>query len=169
MEKEIVIIDSAKIKWKGHFDFKVLYNKLKDWLVNEGYGEPKEKLYAEKIKPTGSKNMEIVWTASKIEEDYFGLLIKIQFFGINIEDVEVTNDEGKKLKLNNGEIEIKFTSVLTLDINSRFGKGPNISIQQKFYEKYIILDNIEKQKIELYEKTMDIIDLTKNYLNLYRL
>ena len=122
-----------------------------------------------KLSQQDQKIWKFVWTASKIEEDYFGLLIKIQFFGINIEDVEVTNDEGKKLKLNNGEIEIKFTSVLTLDINSRFGKGPNISIQQKFYEKYIILDNIEKQKIELYEKTMDIIYLTKNYLNLYRL
>lgn len=168
MKKEFTIIDSAKVKWKGNFDLKLLYNKLKDWLVIEGYGEPKEELYAERIKPTGAKTIEVSWSASKKEEDYFELSIKITFYAVDMEEIEITNDEGKKLKLNKGEVEIKFSSVLTLDIGERFGSGPNIPVQQKLYEKHMISDNIEKQKIDLYEKTMDIIDQTKNFLNLYR-
>jgi len=168
MKKEFTIIDGAKVKWKGNFDLKLLYNKLKDWFVNEGYGEPKEELYAERIKPTGAKTIEINWSCSKTEEEYFGLNIKVSYYAVDLEEVEITTDDGKKLKLNKGEIEIKFTSTLTLDTDERFGKGPHVNVQQKFYEKHIIPDNIEKQKIELYEKTLDIIDQAKNFLNLYR-
>jgi len=167
MKKEFPLIDGAKIKWKGSFDFAVLYRKLKDWLNAESYPDPTEDFYGERIKPTGKKNIEIVWSASKDEEDYFKHQVKVVFYGTDISDKEVVKD-GKKLELKDGTIEMKISSTLIIDANEKFGKGPNEPYKQKIYERYFVADNIEKNKIELYEKTLDLIEETKNFLNMYQ-
>src|SRR3989338_1054980 len=77
MPKEDAIIRGAKIKYKGTFDFNLLYRKLREWLIREKYSdscESGEKKYSERIKPSG-KQIEVVWSTSKGEEGgYFSLI-----------------------------------------------------------------------------------------------
>jgi len=166
MPKEEAIISDAKVKYKGPFDFLLLYKKLKEWFLREGYGDAfkNEKKYAEKIKPNG-KNIEIVWEMSRKEEqDYFEVKINISFFAVNLTEVEVEKN-GKRIKLSNAEIEIKFDSKLVRNANNKWDEN---SLMFKFYEKYFAQDRIEFFRIECYQDTQNLIDETKNFFNLYR-
>lgn len=165
MPKEDTVIDT-KITYKGVFDFELLYLKLREWLLREGYSDPVqdgEKKYAEKVKPFG-KIMEIVWESSKEEEKgYFKNLIKISFYGMGINEAEVER-EGKVLKLDRGEVQIKFSSGL---VRNAKGDWDESSMMFRIYERHIIKDKIEHFKIECYKDTNDLIEEAKNFLNLY--
>ena len=167
MPKEDSIIRDAKIKYKGIFDFKLLYKNLRDWLMAEGYSDPcegGEKKYCEKIKPAG-KQIEVVWKSSKSEEvGYFNLKLDVNFFINALNEVEVERD-GKKIKLDNCEIEMAFSSSLERNASKIWDEN---GLMFKIYEKYIIPYKIEQFKIELYKDTNNLMDEVKNFFNIYR-
>jgi hypothetical protein len=161
--KEEGIVPGTKVKWKGAFDFDLLYRKMKDWLQVESWSDVKESLYVERVKPDG-KQIEIIWDTTKNEEeDYFGYKLNIVFRGTRLNPVETVKD-GKKLKLMQGTIEITFKATLIHDVDDKFKDSPK---KGQFYEKYFMSDNIDKNQIELYDKTLDLIDMVKDFLSLY--
>ncbi len=167
MSKEDVIIKEIKIKYKGIFDLSLLYKKLREWLMDTGFSDPiedGEKKYGERIKPNG-KQIEIVWETSKKAEDYFKLKIDIRFFINGLTEAEVER-EGKKIKLDNCELEMVFVSTLIRDADNKWEHDHPFMF--KLYEKYIIKHKIEEFKIELYKATNRYVDEVKNFLNLYR-
>lgn len=168
MPKEDSILDT-KIKYRGVFDLEVLYLKLRDWLMREGYADPcefGEKKYSEKIKPNG-KQVEIVWETSKSEEgDYFKIVMKLSFYVVGLSEVEVERD-GKNIKLDKAEVEIKFSSSLVRNANESWDEN---SLFYKIYEKYILGNSkIDEFRIATYKDTTDLVDEAKNFLNLYTL
>ncbi|MBI2148499.1 hypothetical protein HYU23_02370 [Candidatus Woesearchaeota archaeon] len=167
MPKEDSIISGAKIKYKGTFDFKLLYKNLRDWFMREKYSDPcekGEKKYSEKIKPSG-KQVEIVWDTSRGEEvGYFSLQMNVKFFVNNLNEAEVERD-GKKIKIDNGEVEMEFSSKLVRNADKKWDEN---SLMFKLYERYIIKDKIEQFKIEIYQDTNKLMDEVKNFFNLYR-
>ena len=167
MPKEDSIIVDSKVKYKGTFDLKLLYKKIREWLLREGYSDPcegGEKKYSERVKP-GGKQIEFVWEAKKGEEaGYFDLNIKLSFFLNALNEVEIEKD-GKKIKLDNGEIEVVFNSALVRNANDKWDEG---GFMFKIYERYIIGDKIEHFKIELYKDSNKLIDEVKNFFSLYR-
>ena len=90
--------------------------------------------------------------------------MKIKFFVNGLNEVEVDRD-GKKIKLDNCEINIEFDSSVIRNSNKKWDED---GLMFKIYERYIIKDKIEQFKIELYKDTNNIIDKAKNFLNLYR-
>jgi hypothetical protein len=168
MIKESVLVPTVKVDWKGTFDYRLLYSKIKDWLVVEGFDKPTETMYVQKNTQKG-KNIEVLWKTQTDEQDYFLMKVGIKFYCTDLEDVEVTTPEGKKMKLNKGKISVQINADFVIDAEDRWkdNKGKE-TVKQKLYEKYFFGDNIEAQKIEFYEKTMDLIDEIKNFFNLYR-
>lgn len=168
MVKEESIIRDSKVKYKGNFDLKLIYKKLREWLMREGYSDPcegGEKKYGERVKPKG-KQVEIVWEATKKEEaGYFIRSIKLSFFINELVEVEVEKD-GRKIKLDSGEIEIGFNSSLLRNAGSP--AWDEHSLMFRFYERFIIADKIEAFKIEVYKDTNKLMDEVKNFLNLYK-
>ncbi len=167
MPKEHSIVDGAKVKYKGVFDLELLYKKLREWFLNKGYSdtcEGGEEKYSEKIKPNG-KQMEIIWkTGKEVEGGYFKLNISLVFFINGLNEVEVDKD-GKKIKLNNGEIEISFNALLIENANNSWDEH---SLMYKIYHKLKLQNNLEEAKIDLYKDTLKIIDEAKSFLNLYK-
>lgn len=165
MTKEDTIIDT-KVKYKGVFDLELLYIKLREWLLREDFSDPVkagEKKYSEKVKPFG-KLLEIVWESSKDEESgYFKTVIKISFYVTGLNEVEVERN-GKTIKLDKGEIDIKITSNLKRNAKNDWNEN---SLFFKVYERYIIKDKIEDHKIKCYKDTTDLVEETKNFLNMY--
>jgi hypothetical protein len=107
---------SGKIKQKGIFDFKKFYNFAYDWLRDEGY-KVIEKNYTEEI--TGdSKKIEIKWVAKKKISDYFQFVIQTDWLVLNLKNVEVQK-EGKKVKMNSGEPELKIKGILVKDYENK--------------------------------------------------
>ena len=162
-EKEVVISE-VTVRSKGIFDLSLLYKKLYEWLLREGYGPPKEVLYAERVK-AGSKQVEIVWETSKEEEDIFELGIGVSFFVTQWQEVDVQKDN-KKMRLDQADVKLVFSANLTKGVGKK--DWPEGGLRKRLYNHYFFVNNIEHWKVELYEKTLDLVDETKNLLNLYK-
>ena len=164
MPKEDTIFDGTKIKYSGNFDYKEIYKKLYTWITQQGYSKPYEEKYWEKVKPDG-KLVEFVWNTENIKEDYFKFKITIQFTFDGLKEAEAEY-KGKKIKLDNGRTEIKFSAKLERNFNRKWKNENGLMFQ--LYEKYIIPDKIEEAKIDLYQDTNKLIEETKNYFNLFK-
>ncbi len=166
MAKEDGIFNDSKIKYKGIADLSLFYNKLREWLMDLKYSDPKdtEIKYSEKIKPSG-KTIEVLWEVSKSEQaEYFKIKIGIKMYLVNINEAE-TEINGRKIKLDNGDFEIKLSSSLIRNANNKWDEN---SMMFKIYERYIIPRMIEHYKIETYKDSVKIMDEIKNFFNLYR-
>src|SRR3989338_3885164 len=149
MPKEESIISGAKVKYKGTFDLEILYSKIREWFMDQGYSDPcenGEKKYSERIKPNG-KTLEILWEASKEGENgYFKLDLNVTFFINSLNEVEVEKD-GRKLKLHNCGIEVEFNSKFTENANNSWDENSFIF---RIYRELGLKDRAEEFKIDLY-------------------
>ena len=162
-EKDVIIAES-KVKYIGVFDLLLLYKKLQRWIKERRFAEVKEVKYVERIKPFG-KILDLVWETSRSEVgEYLSLELEVKILAVGINDVEVDTPSGK-LKLNKAELEITFSSAL---VRNNKKEWADTSLLKRIYEKYIIVNQIEHFKIELYKDTEKLVDETKNFLALYR-
>ena len=159
-EKEMVIKD-AQIQWKGMFDFKLIYQKAKQWLENKALIDIKEEEYLEKIRPNG-KQVEIRWSINKNRTSYIKLTIEMQFFIVGLQKVEV-EEGGKKFLIDHGDIKIAFTSYITKNYDNKISP-----LFAKIYENIIAKKRIEDYKTDLYRATSGLMDELKMYLELYK-
>jgi len=158
-EKDTVF--KGKFKQKGIFDFKDFYAFAYDWLNGEGYNVT-ENVYSEEI--TGdSKKIEIEWVAKKKISDYFRFVIKINWMIIGLKNVEVER-EGKKLKMNSGQVEVKISGVLEKDYENKWEDHPFWKFLRGVYDRYIIRSRIEQYEDKLEGEVDEFIAQCKAYL-----
>ena len=158
-EKDTVF--SGKIKQKAIFHFKDFYSFTYNWLVGESY-KVVEKVYAEEI--TGdSKKIEIKWEAKKKISDYFRFLIQVDWIILGLKSVEVQR-EGKKLKMNSGQVELKIKGVLVKDYEHRWEDRPIWKFLRGVYDRYIIKSRIEDYEDKIKNEVEEFIEQSKAFL-----
>ncbi|MBI1970256.1 hypothetical protein HYS47_00765 [Candidatus Woesearchaeota archaeon] len=129
---EPIIIDglNTNVKFKGVFDFTELYRQTRDRLVDKGYGSKPswkymEKLYQEKrtTDPREGKSGWIWWRTKKTEEGstFYTLHIDLDFHFRYFRDIEVMQ-EGKKLRVQKGEVEVVLNGYMLLDPEDKWKK-----------------------------------------------
>ena len=155
-------IYKLKLKWKGVYDLKALYSNLKEWLEVEDF-KWSEKNYVEKIKPKG-KQVEINWEGVRAKDDYYTHIIKLTFFGISVEPHEMEKD-GKMVKVNKGELELHFEAYIIRNPKDKWREG---SLIKFLYDRYVMYDIYEENKIKLYSDVTSLIDEAKLLLTMYR-
>ena len=125
-------LEKLVITYREKFDMKGLYELMKDWLLEEGFvdenGDNKdsfETYYWERRK-AGSTGKEInIWwrlTRKSPSSPWFTYKMYIDFVGIHLQTVEFVH-EGKKMKMNDGEINLFIQPVLIVDEEKKFQKG----------------------------------------------
>ncbi len=159
------IIGESSVKYNGVFDMPLLYKKLHGWILREGFKLPKEVKYVERIKPFG-KIIDFTWKTSKEELDgYVVMELEVKFLLIGLTEVELDRPSGK-IKLNKADASFSFSATLVRNPgNKAWSDG---SVMAKVYDRYIIADQLDKFRIDLYKKTEKLVDETKTFLALYR-
>jgi hypothetical protein len=161
-EKEEIF--SSKIKYEGVFDFKELYKFCYQWLVEEMQLDTVEDKYQEKI--TGdSKGIKVEWTGTRKVTDYFKFSVSVKFEIINLTNVEVTQS-GRKIKMNNGLIEIKVKGTLIRDYDGKFEKTASRKFMRSIYEKWVIASRIEQFETKLISDCNEFLAQSKAFLDL---
>jgi hypothetical protein len=155
---------TTKVKHTGIFNFKELYRILFEWLIDKGY-DVNEKTYKEVVGGSGAKEIEIEWDAERKVTDYFKFNLKVEWHIIGMTSVEVEID-GSKEKMNKGQLEIKFKSVLLKDYRESWTSNPFIKFLRTFYDKYLIKERLEQYEGKLIGDMEEMIAECKSFLAL---
>jgi hypothetical protein len=109
------------------------------------------------------------WRVQKnIEGKYSGYLkyiLDIDFHGAYLQDVDVIH-QGKKIRVNNGELEIFFRPKIEGDYKGTWRTHWLLKHFQDIYEKRIMLQDIEKLEKNLWREAYRIQSKVKDFLNL---
>jgi hypothetical protein len=161
-EKEEIF--SSKIKYDGILSFKDFYKFCYDWLKEEeGYDVIEDK-YKEKLSGN-EKGIEIEWTATKKITDYFKFQIKVKFKIDRLKDVEI-NNEGAKIKTNQGGVETGVKGTLIRDYEGKFEKNSFQKFLRGIYEKWVIASRVEQFEDKLVGNCDEFLNQAKAYLDL---
>ncbi|SRR3989344_5565600 len=164
MAEEDVIL-KEKVKYAGYGDLKKIYSYAYDWLKQEDYKVVEEQ-YNEKVKGN-TKELEIIWKATKEITDYFRIKIDFKWKIYGMEDVEVEID-GKKKKMNKfGELGIEMKGMLVKDYYSHWNRSTTAKFFKEIYDKYVIpgrtkelRDRVEKDVQDFKEEMKALLELT---------
>ena len=153
---------SGKLKHKGYWNFKDTYTMMYDWLKDWNYSVS-EDLYKEV--DDGGKEIIINWTAEKKVTDYFKYEISIEWHILGMIDAEV-EIEGKKKKMNKGELGLSIKATIIKDYDKRWEDKPFHKFLRGLYENYIIKTAIKQYKDTLEDEVGELVSDTKAYLRL---
>ena len=154
-------IFESKIKQTGIFDFKETYRFAYTWLVDNGY-DVMENVYSEKV-AGGAKEIEIEWVAERKVSDYFKFEIKANWRILAMTDVEV-EENGKKVKMNKGQVEIKAKGTLIKDWEAKWEGQPIWKFFRGVYDKYIIRARIEQYEGKIFGEADEFLSQIKSFL-----
>lgn len=161
-EKEQVF--SSKIKYRGYIDFPEFYKFCYMWLNEEKGFDLAETAYKEKIKGD-SKEIDIEWKGSNKLTDYFKFEIKVEFKVMGLTDVEIVKD-GRKIKTNSGDIEVKIKGVLVRDYDGKFERSSTQKFLRSVYEKWIVPARISEYEERLIGTCDEFLSQGKAFLDL---
>jgi hypothetical protein len=129
------------LKHRGFFDYSALLQAIRKWFIDEDFDTLDIPMYKQKFPgPTGTEH-EVKMKAAKNVTEYVKYEFVFQMRVYNLRDVEIIQD-GKKIKVQDGQVQIEIESNLVLDWQKRFkGSGPFapfIKSLDNFYRNYII-------------------------------
>ncbi len=180
-------IPETRVKYKDVFNLKNLYVMMHEYLLEEKWfgkegpvpGDPSkqhryiEDLYLEKFCQkglhSGGKELWIYWRLfKKPEGKYSGYLkykLNIDFHGVYIQDREIVH-QGKKIKVQWGELEIFFKGAVQTDYENKWKNHWFLKHWQDLYEKRIISQDLEKHEKQLWREIYRLTGIVKRYLDM---
>ncbi|HDP73429.1 MAG TPA: hypothetical protein ENN46_00515 [Candidatus Woesearchaeota archaeon] len=159
---------------KQPFDCTKYYELLHEWLLeNDFFGKGPEKeddSYLETYYWEDRSSVREIWfwwrskKTTESKQIWYELDIDVHIIAMSKQEVVI---DGRKLKLDNGEVITEFKSKLGVDLS---GLHKNF-FSRVFYRLFTgrwMKDRVEFHKKELKKKTLDIIETAKKYFDLYR-
>ena len=165
MSEKRLIIDQLRLNYSGIFHLNDLYRMIDGWLYEKGY-DKFEKKNEEQVLETGRK-IEIELRPWKKTTDYAKNEIRLRIFVNDMTDIEVDRD-GKKVKMNKGDIQMIFDAFLETDYEHRWENKPMYYFIRSLVDKYIFKFYTEKFVGNLVGDVRDLHHRIKSFLNIYR-
>lgn len=154
--------------YKGELDFVQLYKVVREWLLENGYGPDKwlETLHLQRDSG-GAKEQWIYWRTEKTINSYFKYKLDVDYHTLGMKKVE-TIFNGKKIKVDKGEVEVFFKCVLVLDQSNQFEDNfilKNKWVRNKWVRRFYYPE-IDKHEELLIIDTQRLQSVIKQYLDL---
>jgi len=181
-------VDSFKVKYSDVFHLKNLYVMMHEYLADEGwYGQKRvaadnpsnshrdiEKLYMEryhqKALHRGGRELWVWWRLTKQPygkgQTYYEYRLAIDFHIMYLVDQEIIH-QGKKMKINKGEIEIFFRpEIVRTATGESWSKHWFLKRFQDVFERRVWSEDFDKMEKELWREAYRLQGVVKAYLNL---
>ena len=165
MSEKKIVVDKLRLTYEGLFSIQDLYKLIDVWFREKGY-DKKERIAHERVTPEG-KYIEIEIEPWKKYTDYVKSEVKIRMIFSDIREVEV-EQEGVKIILNQGKIQMVFDGYLTTDYEHRWEQKPLFFFLRTVFDKYIYRIYTEKYEHHVIEDVNQVHSQIKSFLNLYR-
>lgn len=157
-------IFSSKLKYEGIVNFKEFYKFCYQWLSEETGLDIIENKYSEKIRGD-LKGIKIEWTGFRKITDYFQFKVEIKFEISNLSNVEIVQD-GRKIQMNKGLIEMTVKGTLVRDYEGKFEKNASQKFMRGIYEKWVIYARIKEYEDKLIDDCNEFLYEAKAFLDL---
>ncbi len=134
-------LPTTMIKHRGFFDYSKVLHAIRQWYVDDDYDVLDMPSYKQKFPgPTGVEH-ELKIHGEKNVTEYVKFHMDVFMRVYNMRDIEIIQD-GRKIKLQDGQILFNVTPSLELDWQKRF-TGPEpwkkfLEALDHFYRNYII-------------------------------
>ncbi len=165
MAEKDLVIDGLELNYKGLFEVKGLLKEMDHSIGARGYVK-EEKKREERVSASG-KEFSIELRPVKVKTQYYSLMIKMRVDVTGLRDVEVVKD-GRKEKMNQGNVHIIFDAWTTTDYENRWEQTPWYFFLRTLFEKGIYKYHTNKYHDELSADAHFIYDNVKAYLELHK-
>lgn len=159
-ETDFVVRD-LKITYDGVFDLKEIITHIKGWLDLSKF-DYTEKEYKDILKED-KRDIKIELDCSKVIDEYLQKTINIT---LKIKDHKIVQVKNKNLV--QGNLTIKLESKLKSDYNSSWEGKPLTKFVRGIYDKFVKGDIYETYKKDIKEKTYELYNELKAYMNLHK-
>lgn len=165
----------VKVKYKDIFDVKEFYTALQEWLNEHEWKDEEDGLdhwesyYAERVAQDGSKEIWIQWRPRKDAPGTiaFSYYLDIDIHCLGLGSAEIVK-EGRKMKVNKGEIEILLKGAIEEKYLALLEKNKLLQQIKNLFQKRIYRQTIDQRKRELYHEVYELQNYIKNWFKMKR-
>ncbi len=165
MTERTLIVDQQKLSYDGLFDLAELYRLIDSWFYEKGWD--KYEHVNQELMTSQGRQVRLVLEPWKSITDYFKIIIRIKANFSNITDVEVEK-EGKKTRLNQGEVKMIFDGYVVSDRHGRWNKSPFLWFLSIIFNKFFFKKHHSKAEHCLKSDLEDLYQRIKSFLNVYK-
>lgn len=165
MAERRLVVDHMIIAYEGLFDLHELYTLINQWLKDKGF-DLREQKNQENVKP-GGKYIEVEELPWKKITDYARHVIRLNIRILNMKDA-VIEEDGKRLKLNQGRIRISMDGYLDTDYEDRWESKPFYFFLRTIFDKFVYRTYSTQYEELLVENCLQLSSTIKAFLNLYQ-
>lgn len=161
-KEKLEVIPVLSIKREGIYDFENLIKKINDSLRYLGYTQL-EKEHSQEQEPGGEIKFD--YTCRKSTTPYVKFIIDIEILVLRPLNV-IVETNGKKKRMQKGELEIRIKAVMQKNDNMKFTASPYSEFIRRLYEKFIIKEELNKLEARLLNDANFIITRIKGSLDM---
>ncbi|MFH1848949.1 MAG: hypothetical protein ABH879_02065 [archaeon] len=165
MVERRIVVDEMQLEFRGLFDVGEFYRLIDSWLKEKAYVKHERRNYEHAY--VEGKQIEVWKQPYKKVTDYAKYVIDIKILIEDLKDV-VTEKDGKKVRLNQGNVSITFSGYLETDYEHRWEKKPLFYFMRAIFDNYVFKVHTEKFEKGLVEDVNQLHTIVKAFLNLYR-
>jgi len=170
----IPVVQKLKIKYKDLFHLKEYYIALHEWLLENKWSDIDEGSdhwethYRERIAQGGARELWFRWRVTKTPEgtplQYY---MDMDFHCLAIMDAEIIQD-GKKIKLHSGEVELSINAYIDKEYEKAFAKSNLLKQFIGIFNKRVYHKALEQRSKELYQEVYSFQNYIKQWFKLKR-
>ncbi|MEW5896059.1 MAG: hypothetical protein AB1668_00020 [Nanoarchaeota archaeon] len=172
---QLVQVASSSVKYKDIFDMKTFYEALHEWLAEYQWTDIQDKsdkyetFYGERIGRDGAKELWIRWRMHRNPEGAPMLTYYLDFdyHCLQLISTEVVR-EGKKLKVNKGEVEIIVKAFIEEKYKEKFAGHSLLRHVGGLFSRRIYDVIMNQRKKELYQEVYILLNFIKQWFKLKR-
>jgi len=161
-----------RVKYRDYFDMRQLYLTMHEWLVQEEYATREDYTFPEtyymhrETLQSGNEGW-IWWRLRKVpnKNTYYRYTLDVDFHILMMRDAEIMH-EGRKVKTNWGEVEVKIWAKLEGDYEKKWRKSPIMKHFEDLFRQRIFFKDFQMHKIEFYREAYRFQEFIKTYLKL---
>lgn len=174
-DRLIQVVSPFRIKYKDIFSLVQFYKDFREYLNEHEWKDKEdgvdywETYYYERIDRNGAKELWIRWRPYKKapQSTQIGYYLDLDWHCIAVTDTEIVKD-GRKMKVNKGELEIYFKAYLDQEYMEGFTSNSALKPFKKIFKQRIFHKQLEQRKKELYQEVYAMQNWMKQWFKLKR-
>lgn len=165
-----------RVRYRDIFDMKKFYKDVRYWLNEHNWTDLEDKtehwetFYLEKIDMAGFTEIWIKWRPQKIpqQNSYYRYWLDFDFHIIGMKEAQIVR-EGKKFKVDKGDMDLNVTAWIDLDYDNKWSSHPILKFFNKIFPERIFRKEIyDDHKRELYREAYELQNFIKQWFKLKR-